>query len=132
MLSLLFQSRPSSGRSGFVTNEQGMLSASDAEHPSAPPSPAQPQSSQVPQVPQVPRNSVMTNLGMLGNGDAGSATGRASTFGIGPRMSTFSMATNLNPFAGETDPNPNPTDDEIAAVLRGYLSSQDLMTVTKK
>jgi chitin synthase len=83
-------------------------------------------------LPQVPRNSVMTNLNMFGNGGAGSASGRASAFGMPPRMSTFSMATNLNPFAGETDPNPNPSDDEIATVLRGYLSSQDLMTVTKK
>lgn len=81
-------------------------------------------------LPQVPRNSVMTNLGMFGGGGPGSVTGRPSPFGgMATRMSTFS---NLNPFAGETDPNPNPTDEEIAAVLRGYLSSQDLMTVTKK
>jgi chitin synthase len=80
-------------------------------------------------LPQVPRNSVMTNLNVFGTGGAGSASG---AFGMAPRMSTFSMATNLNPFAGQTDPNPNPSDDEIAAVLRGYLSSQDLMTVTKK
>jgi len=84
-------------------------------------------------MPQVPRNSVMTNLNMFGGGGvAGSVSGGASAFGMPPRMSTFSMATNLNPFAGETDPNPNPTDEEIANVLRVYLSSQDLMTVTKK
>jgi len=81
-------------------------------------------------LPQVPRGSVMTNFNMFpggGGGGGGSVTG---SFGMLPaRMSTF---TNLNPFAGETDPNPNPTDDEIAAVLRGYLSSQDLMSVTKK
>ncbi|EKM59938.1 uncharacterized protein PHACADRAFT_206157 [Phanerochaete carnosa HHB-10118-sp] len=48
-------SRPSSGRSGFMANEQGMLSASDAEHPSAPSSPAQPQPSQVPEAQSSPQ-----------------------------------------------------------------------------
>jgi chitin synthase len=82
-------------------------------------------------LPQVPRGSAMTNLNMFGPvGGGGSVSGHGSTFGMLPaRMSTF---TNLNPFAGETDPNPNPTDEEIAIVLRGYLSSQDLMSVTKK
>ncbi|KAF8505150.1 hypothetical protein JB92DRAFT_2966431 [Gautieria morchelliformis] len=36
-------------------------------------------------------------------------------------MSTFSMATSFSPFAGP-----------ILGVLRHYLSTQDLMTVTKK
>ena len=81
-------------------------------------------------LPQVPRGSVMTNFNMFGPGGGGGNGSVAGSFGVLPaRMSTF---TNLNPFAGETDPNPNPTDDEIAAVLRGYLSSQDLMSVTKK
>jgi chitin synthase len=46
-------------------------------------------------------------------------------------MSTFSMATSVNPFAGPSM-NPNPTDDELFNALRTYLSTQDLMTVTKK
>lgn len=43
MLTLVSQSRPESGRSGFMTAEQGMLSANDAEIPPQPPAPAQPQ-----------------------------------------------------------------------------------------
>ena len=44
-------------------------------------------------------------------------------------MSTFSMATTV--FAGPSN-NPNPTDEELYGALRTYLSTQDLMTVTKK
>jgi chitin synthase len=52
--------------------------------------------------------------------------------GLGTRpMSTFSMATSVNPFAGPSM-NPNPSDDELFNALRNYLSTQDLMTVTKK
>ena len=43
--------------------------------------------------------------------------------------STFSMATTV--FAGPSN-NPNPSDDELYGTLRTYLSTQDLMTVTKK
>lgn len=43
--------------------------------------------------------------------------------------STFSMATTV--FAGPSN-NPNPSDDELYETLRKYLSTQDLMTVTKK
>ena len=46
-------------------------------------------------------------------------------------MSTFSMATSVNPFAGPSM-NPDPTDEELVTALRNYLSTQDLMTVTKK
>lgn len=46
-------------------------------------------------------------------------------------LSTFSLATTVNPFAGP-NMNPNPTDDELFTALRNYLSTQDLMTVTKK
>lgn len=46
-------------------------------------------------------------------------------------LSTFSMATTVNPFAGPSM-NPNPSDDELFSALRSYLSTQDLMTVTKK
>lgn len=46
-------------------------------------------------------------------------------------MSTFSLATTMNPFAGP-NLNENPTDDELFNALRAYLSTQDLMSVTKK
>ncbi|KAH9919697.1 chitin synthase [Fomitopsis serialis] len=46
-------------------------------------------------------------------------------------MSTFSMATSVNPFAGPSM-NPDPTDEDLVTALRQYLSTQDLMTVTKK
>ncbi|KIK94572.1 glycosyltransferase family 2 protein [Paxillus rubicundulus Ve08.2h10] len=48
--------------------------------------------------------------------------------GIRP-ISTLSMATTM--FAGPSN-NPNPSDEELYEALRSYLSSQDLMTVTKK
>ncbi|KAF8552197.1 glycosyltransferase family 2 protein [Imleria badia] len=44
-------------------------------------------------------------------------------------MSTFSLATTV--FVGPSN-NPNPSDDELYEALRTYLSTQDLMTVTKK
>jgi len=37
----------------------------------------------------------------------------------------------VNPFAGPSM-NPNPSDDELFNALRNYLSTQDLMSVTKK
>jgi chitin synthase len=48
--------------------------------------------------------------------------------GVRP-TSTFSMATTV--FAGPSM-NPNPSDDELYNALRNFLSTQDLMTVTKK
>jgi chitin synthase len=44
----------------------------------------------------------------------------------------MSFATNVNPYADKTSPNENPSDEELLSILRGYLGSQDLMTVTKK
>jgi len=82
-------------------------------------------------MPTAPRNTVMSNMNMYG-GAAGSQTG---SFQVPPpmtRMSTLSMGTNLNPYAGGTSSNTNPDDNELLSVLKGYLSSQDLMTVTKK
>lgn len=81
----------------------------------------------------VPRNSVMTNLNMFGGGPgsvAGGIPGSASgSLGLPRPMSTFSV----DPFGGTgPSPNENPSDDEILAILRHYLSTQDLMTVTKK
>ncbi|KAF9241811.1 glycosyltransferase family 2 protein [Melanogaster broomeanus] len=43
--------------------------------------------------------------------------------------STFSVATSV--FVGPSN-NPNPSDEEVYESLRTYLSTQDLMTVTKK
>ncbi|PPQ74695.1 hypothetical protein CVT26_007605 [Gymnopilus dilepis] len=75
---------------------------------------------------------MMTGMSMFGGGGSinGSQTGAAALPEHRP-MSTFSMATSVNPFAGPSM-NPNPTDDELFNALRTYLSTQDLMTVTKK
>ncbi|KAG8786852.1 hypothetical protein FRC12_016164 [Ceratobasidium sp. 428] len=85
----------------------------------------------------VPRNSVMTNLNMFGGSGDGHATGNSglgAEFGAlgGRPMSTFSMATTVNPLGGGPSQSTNPTDEELLAVLRHYLASQDLFTVTKK
>ncbi|KAF9477858.1 chitin synthase [Pholiota conissans] len=85
-----------------------------------------------------PNMGMMSNMNMFSGGSnhGGSQYGTVPPsippLGTGPRpMSTFSMATTVNPFAGPSQ-NPNPTDDELFNALRGYLSTQDLMTVTKK
>ncbi|KAI0043471.1 glycosyltransferase family 2 protein [Auriscalpium vulgare] len=95
----------------------------------------------------VPRNTMMTNFGggmfagsagALGGSPAHSLNNGAEppllppgALGSARPMSTFSMATSVNPFAGPSQ-NPNPSDDEVVQALRNYLSTQDLMTVTKK
>lgn len=79
-------------------------------------------------MPNAPRNTVMTNMNMFGrDGITPQFTGAGGT----RPMSTFSMATSVNPFAGPSM-NPDPTDDDLFSALRNYLSTQDLMTVTKK
>lgn len=50
-------------------------------------------------------------------------------FNGGIRTSTLSMATTV--LAGPSL-NPNPSDNELYNALRNFLSTQDLMTVTKK
>ncbi|KAI0371480.1 chitin synthase [Pilatotrama ljubarskyi] len=89
--------------------------------------------------PTAPRNTVMTNLNMFGGaGDVhGSQSGFAPPMAPGLMgqqrpMSTFSLATTVNPFAGGPSMNPDPSDEELITALRAYLSTQDLMTVTKK
>jgi len=83
-------------------------------------------------MPTDPRTTMM-NMNML-TGGSGSQTGG---FGLLPPigdarpMSTFSMATSVNAFSGPSL-NPNPTNEELYNALRTYLSTQDLMTVTKK
>ncbi|KAI0638620.1 chitin synthase [Trametes polyzona] len=88
-------------------------------------------------MPNAPRNTVMTNMNMFGGaGDIhGSQGGFAPPMAPGMMqrpMSTFSLATTVNPFAGGPSMNPEPTDEELITALRAYLSTQDLMTVTKK
>ncbi len=46
-------------------------------------------------------------------------------------LSTFSFATSVNPFAGPSQ-NPEPTDEELFHAMRNFLSTQDLMTVSKR
>ncbi|KAI0774709.1 chitin synthase [Trametes elegans] len=90
-------------------------------------------------MPNAPRNTVMTNLNMFGgSGDVhGSQGGFAPPMAPGLMgqqrpMSTFSLATTVNPFAGGPSQSTDPTDEELITALRAYLSTQDLMTVTKK
>ncbi|EIW61536.1 chitin synthase [Trametes versicolor FP-101664 SS1] len=90
-------------------------------------------------MPNAPRNTVMTNMNMFGGGGDvhGSQGGFAPPMAPGLMgqqrpMSTFSLATTVNPFASGPSLNPEPTDEELVTALRAYLSTQDLMTVTKK
>jgi len=80
-----------------------------------------------------PRNTMMTGMNMFDGGSIhGSQSGAIPPFmGLQRPTSTFSMATSVNPFAGPSM-NPNPTDDDLFNALRNYLSTQDLMSVTKK
>ena len=81
-----------------------------------------------------PRNTMMTGMNMFDGGSIhGSQSGAMPPVqSLNQRpMSTFSMATSVNPFAGPSM-NPNPTDEDLFNALRNYLSTQDLMTVTKK
>ncbi|KAF7371090.1 Glycosyltransferase family 2 protein [Mycena sanguinolenta] len=78
----------------------------------------------------------MTGMNMYGGSFSGSQGGFAppvmpAAGGVPRPMSTLSMATSANMFAGPSQ-NPNPSDDELFSALRNYLSTQDLMTVTKK
>lgn len=89
-----------------------------------------------------PRATMMSMGGMNMNMLTGSGS-QTGGFGLHPpgpiggaggrdrRVSTFSMATSVNAFAGPSL-NPHPTDEEVFNALRNYLSTQDLMTVTKK
>ncbi|KAG7097579.1 hypothetical protein E1B28_004916 [Marasmius oreades] len=92
-----------------------------------------------------PQSMMLGNFGMMPTGGSfgGSQSGHSMTGGFAPptmpaaqqRMSTFSLATTVNPFAGgpsTPSSNPNPSDEELFTALRQYLSTQDLMTVTKK
>ena len=74
-----------------------------------------------------------TNLNMFGGGGGGGLMQPPSMAELQQRpMSTFSLATTANPFASTPSQSTDPTDEELLQVLRIYLSTQDLMTVTKK
>lgn len=77
----------------------------------------------------VPRNSAMTNLNMFSGGGDNSVGGNVGGF---RPMTSFSMSPTANPFPAGPSQNANPTDDDLLTVLRTYLGTQDLMTVTKK
>ena len=119
---------PFGGGSGSVVGSDhgGMM------QPQLPPLGYQHTGSMYGMMPPDPRVTMM-NMNML-TGGSGSQTGG---FGLLPAigdtrpMSTFSMATSANAFSGPSL-NPNPTDEELYNALRTYLSTQDLMTVTKK
>lgn len=84
-------------------------------------------------------NPMAPNMNMLGGSFGGSQGGGFG--GVAPSLpplgaaqrplSTFSLATTVNPFLGPSN-STNPTDEELINSLRNYLSTQDLMTVTKK
>ncbi|KAF8634627.1 hypothetical protein AX15_000804 [Amanita polypyramis BW_CC] len=91
----------------------------------------------MPTVPMMPQMTGMTGMNMFGGSFNGSQAG-----GVPPSLpplgasqqrpvSTFSFATSVNPFAGPSM-SIDPTDEELYNALRNYLSTQDLMTVTKK
>ena len=87
-----------------------------------------------PAMPMAPRNTVVGPMNMLQGDASGSQVGFTPPMAPGMQqrpISTFSMATSVNPFAGPSM-NPNPSDEELVTALRNYLSTQDLMTVTKK
>ena len=94
----------------------------------------------MPTIPMMPQMAGMTGMNMLGGSFNGSQAGGPG--GVPPSlppigapqqrpMSTFSFATSVNPFAGPSM-STDPTDEELYNALRNYLSTQDLMTVTKK
>jgi chitin synthase len=93
----------------------------------------------VPSMVGVPQGAMMTGLNMFGGPTVGGMSPSQSAVGTLPPsagvnqrpMSTFSFATTVNPFAGPSQ-NPDPSDEELFQALRNYLSTQDLMTVTKK
>lgn len=89
-----------------------------------------------------PRNTMMTMNPMFTGGSFGNGSQSGHSVFAPPMMpaamggdqrplSTFSMATTVNPFAGPST-STNPSDEELTTALRNYLSTQDLMTVSKK
>lgn len=93
----------------------------------------------MPSMAGAPQSAMIPGLHMFGGPMAGGMSPSQSVVGVPPPsagmdqrpLSTFSFATSVNPFAGPSQ-NPDPTDEELFQALRNYLSTQDLMTVTKK
>ncbi|KAI0307192.1 chitin synthase [Multifurca ochricompacta] len=96
----------------------------------------------MPSMAGVPQSAMIPGLSMFGGPIVGGLSPSQSAVGALPPslpsagvnqrpLSTFSLATSVNPFAGPSQ-NPDPTDEELFQALRNYLSTQDLMTVTKK
>ncbi|KAF5369698.1 hypothetical protein D9615_010145 [Tricholomella constricta] len=84
--------------------------------------------------PGMAMNPMMSNMftGSVNGSQSGFAPPAAPGLGGGQRpVSSFSLATTANLFAGPST-STNPSDDELFTALRHYLSTQDLMTVTKK
>ncbi|KAG1729987.1 chitin synthase-domain-containing protein [Suillus lakei] len=112
----------------------GSVHGSDYGHmPMIPPLGVQHSGSVYGGMPQDPRGgALMMNMPMMTGGSQTGGFGMLPAIGGDARpLSMFSMATSVNPFAGPSF-NPNPTDDDLFNSLRTYLSTQDLMTVTKK
>lgn len=111
----------------------GSVHGSDYGHmPMIPPLGYQHSGSAYGGIPQDPRGAMMMNMPMMTGGSQTGGFGMLPAIGGDARpLSMFSMATSVNPFAGPSF-NPNPTDDDLFNFLRNYLSTQDLMTVTKK
>ncbi|KAM6496484.1 glycosyltransferase family 2 protein [Amanita muscaria] len=123
----------------------GSIVGSEFGHATMPMAPAYAGSIYNPMMPTHPMMSQMTgmsgmNTNMFGGSFNGSQGGGIG--GIPPSLppvgasqqrpiSTFSFATSVNPFAGPSM-STDPTDEELYGALRNYLSTQDLMTVTKK
>ncbi|KAF5358650.1 hypothetical protein D9758_007745 [Tetrapyrgos nigripes] len=85
-----------------------------------------------PMGPMMPNYNMMTGGSFGGGSQSGHSGFAPPAMPAAQRpMSTFSMATTVNPFAGPSM-NSDPSDDELFSALRTYLSTQDLMTVTKK
>jgi chitin synthase len=93
----------------------------------------------MPSMAGVPQGAMVTGMNMFGGPTVGGFSPAQSAVGTLPPsagvnqrpLSTFSLATTVNPFAGPSQ-NPDPSDEELFQALRNYLSTQDLMTVTKK
>ena len=93
----------------------------------------------IPSMVRVPQGAMMPESNMFGATTVGGMSSSPSVAGAVPPsagvnqrlLSTFSLATSVNPFAGPSQ-NPDPSDEELFQALQNYLSTQDLMTVTKK
>ena len=117
---------------------RGSIAGSDFGHVAMPMTTPAYTGSMYGMMPPVPIMSQMTGMSMRGSFTGSQAGGPGIPPSLPPvgasqqrPMSTFSFATSVNPFAGPSM-STNPSDEELYTALRNYLSTQDLMTVTKK